>query len=176
MERKLGAIAHRFHVSVASLRHWNHLRGSRIVAGKTLQVFARGGGPSPSHRGEYRTESRNGERIYQIQRGDTLGGIARHFHVSVEDLRNWNGIRGSSIVAGKTLKVSGGKRAKTIASSRPAKTNGGSVYHYRIRRGDTLAVIANRFKVSISQIRAWNHLEGSLIMPGQVLTLYGVSD
>ena len=174
----LGGIARRFHVSVASLRSWNHLRGSRIVAGKTLQVFAHGG-PGPSRSGEYHAEFRDGIGIYRIQRGDTLGGIARHFHVSAEDLRRWNNLRGSTIVEGKTLKVSGDTRAKYDASSRSAsimQENRGSVYHYRIRKGDTLAVIADHFKVTVEQIREWNHLDGSLIMPGQVLALYGVSE
>jgi peptidoglycan lytic transglycosylase D len=174
----LGGIARRYHVSVASLRSWNHLRGSRIVAGKTLQVFAHGG-PSPQRSGEYHAEVRDGVGTYRIQRGDTLGGIASHFHVSVEDLRRWNNLRGSTIVEGKTLKVTADTGAKKVASSRPAgnnKENRGSVYHYRIRKGDTLAVIADHFKVTVAQIREWNHLDGSLIMPGQVLALYGVSE
>jgi membrane-bound lytic murein transglycosylase D len=173
----LGGIAHHFHVSVAGLRSWNHLRGSRIVAGKTLQVFAHGG-PSSTRPGEYHTEIRDGVGTYRIQRGDTLGGIARHFHVSVEDLRRWNNLQGSTIVEGKTLKISSGP-PKSVASKPPAgdnEENRGSIYHYRIRKGDTLAMIADHFKVTVEQIREWNHLDGSLIMPGQVLALYGVSE
>lgn len=174
----LGGIAHRFHVRISSLRRWNHLRGSRIVAGKTLRVFAHGGG-SPRRSGEYHSETRNGVRIYRIQSGDTLGGIARHFHVSVAELRRWNHLRGSTIVAGKTLRVGSGSHTRKVASNHPAsrdQRNPKSVYHYRIRRGDTLAVIASHFKVTVAQIREWNHLDGSLIMPGQVLALYGVSE
>ena len=174
----LGAIAARFHVRVASLRTWNHLRGSRIIAGRTLHLFGRGGA-SHERSGEYRTTASNGVRVYRIQTGDTLGGIAKHFHVSVADLRRWNNLRGSTIVVGRTLRISGKVRTRKVASNHPAKSNHknhGSVYHYRIRRGDTLAVIADHFKVSVSQIREWNHLDGSLIVPGQVLALYGVSD
>jgi peptidoglycan lytic transglycosylase D len=174
----LGGIARRFHVSVASLRSWNHLRGSRIVAGKTLQVFAHDA-PVPQRSGEYHAEVRDAAGIYRIQRGDTLGAIARRFQVSVEDLRRWNNLRGSTIVEGETLKVTSNPRPKKIASNRPASSdrgNRGSVYHYRIRKGDTLAVIADHFKVTVAQIREWNHLDGSLIMPGQVLALYGVSE
>ncbi len=174
----LGGIAHRYHVSIASLRRWNHLRGSRIVIGRTLHVFAHGGPPS-SRSGEYHAETRNGVRVYRIQRGDTLGGIARHFHVSVAELRRWNHLGGGTIVAGKALKVSSGSPTRKVASPHPASNderNPESVYHYRIRRGDTLAVIASHFKVTITQIREWNHLDGSLIVPGQILALYGVSE
>ena len=171
----LGAIARRFHVSVASLRRWNHLRGTEIVAGRTLQVFGHIAA-APERRSEYRAEINDGIRIYRIQRGDTIGGIARHFHISVEDLRRWNHLKGSSIVAGRTLRISGGESARRMASNRSAESNHRSVYHYRIRRGDTLGVIADHFKVTVSQIREWNHLVGSVIVPGQILALYGVAD
>ena len=42
---------------------------------------------------------------YRIRRGDTLGGIARKFGVSVRQLRNWNGLRGNNIRAGRRLKI-----------------------------------------------------------------------
>ena len=171
----LGAIATRFHVSVASLRRWNHLRGSQIVVGRTLQVFGHGGARS-GRSGEYRAELSGGVRVYRIQRGDTLGLIASHFHVSVADLRRWNHLTGSALVAGRTLKLRGEGRTRKVASKRAVKSEPSPVYHYRIRRGDTLAVIADHFKVTVAQIREWNHLDGSLITPGQVLALHGVAD
>jgi len=239
----LGAIAERFHVSVVSLRRWNHLRSTVIVAGRTLQVFGRVA-VRHEHTGSYRTVARNGYRVYRIHRGDTLGGIAAHFHVSVAELRLWNHLRNNTIVVGRELKVSGSRHERaelasnrslkahhhsvgyyrvqrgdtlgeiasrfhvgvaelrhwnhlrnntivvgrelrvsvesheraTVASNHPLKRHDHPVYHYRIRRGDNLSVIADRFNVSVSQIRQWNHLDGSVIVPGQVLDLYGVSD
>lgn len=174
----LGGIARRFHVTASSLRTWNHLRGSRIIAGRTLHVFAHGG-PAPESSGEYRAEVRNGIETYRIRRGDTLGDIARRFHVSIENLRRWNNLQGSTIVEGQTLKVSRGARSKNAASKRAAGDNQesqSSVLHYRIRQGDTLGVIADHFDVTVAQIREWNHLDSSPILPGQILALYGVSD
>lgn len=171
----LGGIAERFHVRVSSLRRWNNIRGSMIIAGRMLRLFGR---PREEVRrsGDYRAEVRDGVRVYRIQPGDTLGVLARHFHVSVANLRRWNHLKGSSIIAGSLLRVSGKASRRRIASSEPARIRRGSVYHYRIHRGDTLGVIADRFKVTVAQIREWNHLEGSIIMPGQVLALYGVPD
>jgi len=171
----LGGIARRFHVSVESLRRWNHLRGSVIVAGRTLQVFGHVV-EAPERQAEYKAEVRNGVRVYRIQRGDTLETIARHFHVSVDDLRRWNNLNGHTIVAGRTLKIGGMSHAREVAVVYPGGKNRRSVYHYRIRHGDTLTVIANHFKVTVAQIREWNHLDGSVIVPGQVLALYRLSD
>ena len=48
----------------------------------------------------------NGKPIYyKIKNGDTLGGIAQRYAVSVSKLRSWNGLRGNNIRAGKTLKI-----------------------------------------------------------------------
>jgi membrane-bound lytic murein transglycosylase D len=42
---------------------------------------------------------------YKIKKGDTLSSIAKKYNVSVADVRQWNGLRGNSITAGKTLKI-----------------------------------------------------------------------
>jgi len=47
----------------------------------------------------------NGVTYYKIKNGDTLGGIAKKFHVSVKQLKAWNGLKNDNIRAGKTLKI-----------------------------------------------------------------------
>ena len=47
----------------------------------------------------------NGVTYYKIKEGDTLGGIARKFRVSVKQLKEWNGLKSDNIRAGKTLKI-----------------------------------------------------------------------
>ena len=42
---------------------------------------------------------------YKIKNGDTLGGIAAKYGVSVRQLRSWNGLSGNNIRAGRTLKI-----------------------------------------------------------------------
>lgn len=47
----------------------------------------------------------NGVTYYKIKQGDTLGGIAQKFRVSVKQLKAWNGLKSDNIRAGKTLKI-----------------------------------------------------------------------
>ena len=47
----------------------------------------------------------NGVTYYKIKSGDTLGGIAKKFRVSVKQLKTWNGLTSDNIRAGKTLKI-----------------------------------------------------------------------
>jgi membrane-bound lytic murein transglycosylase D len=47
----------------------------------------------------------NGVTYYKIKEGDTLGGIAAKFRVSVKQLKAWNNLNSDMIRAGKTLKI-----------------------------------------------------------------------
>ena len=52
--------------------------------------------------GAYRV---NGVTYYTIRNGDTLGGIAKKFHCTVKQLKQWNGLKNDNIRAGKKLKI-----------------------------------------------------------------------
>lgn len=47
----------------------------------------------------------NGVTYYKIKSGDTLGGIAQKFHVTVKQIKAWNGLKSDNIRAGATLKI-----------------------------------------------------------------------
>ena len=51
------------------------------------------------------SKSTKGAKYHKIKNGDTLGGIAARYGVSVKQLRNLNGIRGNNIRAGKTIRI-----------------------------------------------------------------------
>lgn len=109
---------------------------------------------------------------YRIERGDSLIRIAKKFDTQVGLLRQVNSIRGSNIRAGDTLMIPHGsswESSLALASSSEQATQRG----YRVRQGDSLYVIAGKFKVSINDIIAWNALDpGKYLQPGQKLTLY----
>ena len=48
-----------------------------------------------------------GVTIYKIKSGDTLGAIAKRYHVTVKQLRKWNNLKNDNIRAGKTLRIGG---------------------------------------------------------------------
>ena len=48
---------------------------------------------------------------YRVRQGDVLGSIASRYHVTVQQLRAWNGISGSKIRIGQTLLIYTGKNS-----------------------------------------------------------------
>ncbi len=173
----LTGIADRFGVSVRELRIWNHIRGNLIQTGHLMRIAAptrryyRG---SQDASGRVSYSSRAHARVYTIRNGDNLGGIADRFHVSLTDLRIWNHLRGNLIHVGQRLYVT--DPAKTTARRAVHSTHHSArrasrshVSFYRVRPGDTLGGIADRFGISITELRRWNHLRGNLIHIGQRL-------
>lgn len=50
--------------------------------------------------------SGNGQLIYyKVRSGDTLGGIAARYHCTVNQIKRWNGLRGTMIRVGQRLKI-----------------------------------------------------------------------
>ena len=176
----LGKIAQRFGTTVSRLQAWNNLSGTQINVGQSLRVPNAGSSTSssgPSAAASTGRQAPPSSGRYQIRSGDTLGGIADRFGVSIGDLRNWNNIRGNQIIAGDTLVVgSGGSGSAGSAAAPAAAPTSGSAIRYRIRSGDNLAVIAKRHGVSIDDLRRWNGLRGSTIQAGKTLIIgYGSS-
>jgi LysM repeat protein len=92
-------------------------------------------------------------KVHVVKRGETLTSIAGIHGVTVEELRDWNSVRGSRILVGQELRI-------------PA-----DLEYYRVKSGDTLGRISREQDVPIKLIRQLNRLEGDRIYPGQRLKL-----
>lgn len=92
-----------------------------------------------------------------VQPGDTLWELARRHGTTVAELQTSNGITGSNLRPGTVLSLPSG--------STPTPTV------YTVKAGDTLYDISIAFGVSTDDLIAFNDLEGTVIRPGQELSL-----
>lgn len=99
--------------------------------------------------------------VHVVRQGDVLGSIARRYNTSVREIQQLNNLRGTLIRPGQRLIV----RAPAPA---PASSPAGANVHV-VRRGETLGIIANRYRISVNNLMRWNNLSGSVIHPGQQL-------
>jgi len=157
----LGGIAEKHGVSVSSIKSANNIRGSVIKRGETLKIPGTSASTTSSS-----SSSRSSSR-YTVQSGDTLGGIAQRYGVSVASLRSANNIRGSVIKRGQTLTIPGSSTTSYASSSSSSK--------YKVRSGDTLGGIAQKHGVRLASIRSANNISGNKIMVGQTLVIPGGS-
>jgi len=154
----LGQIARRHGTTVGQLARLNGLKpDARIRIGQSLAlpgstVVPDAGGGSSAVAG-----------VYEVQRGDTLGGIASRHGISVGQLAAANALKPDRpIRVGQLLKLPGHARSAVPA--------GGQVH--KVVRGDTLGGIAARYGVSLGQLAAANGLRpDSHIRIGQSLRI-----
>jgi membrane-bound lytic murein transglycosylase D len=101
---------------------------------------------------------RNSWRYHPIVAGDTLASVAEEYRVSVADLASANQLAASDRGAGQSLS---GVDALVVPVP-PAAEPLARTRLYIVRRGDTLVTIADRFGVSLSQLRRWNGIPSGI--------------
>lgn len=98
---------------------------------------------------------------YTVQRGDNLFRIAQRFNTDVDTIKKLNGLTSDFIYVGQVLRVPG---TGAVVVSGPNT--------YVVQRGDTLAIIAQKYGVSIDAlIKANNITDPNNILVGQTLTI-----
>ena len=109
---------------------------------------------------------------YRIRSGDSLIRIAKRFDTQVGLLREVINLRGYLIRACDTLMIPNNAAWRASLAMADAGTTGVE-RNYRVRSGDSLYKIAQRFDLDVDDIITWNQLDPRrYLQPGQSLTLY----
>ena len=107
-------------------------------------------------------------RYHQVEYGDSLASIARKYHTSASSIAEANGLTSEEVKIGAKLIIPiapGRQTSETVSFSRKAT-------HYKIRKGDTLDSVADDFEVPAANLKKWNHLRGTALVPGHTLVIY----
>lgn len=144
--------------------------------------------------------SYSNETTYIVQAGDTLWKVARNHNVTVDELKSLNNLNSELIMVGQKLVVGKGAIKVVPNNSRPSNTSSNNASsnntnssntntssnnnpvvqsskdnngNYKVQRGDTLWKIANKFNVSVAEIKVINKLKTDSIYFGQTLSISG---
>ena len=116
-----------------------------------------------------------GKLNYRVKSGDTMWDLSRAHNVSVRELARWNGMAPTDpIRPGQKLVIWSKKiKPQNINTSLYKKRDLIQKVGYYVRKGDSLARIANKFSVRIKDLVSWNKLDRKkYLRPGQKLTIY----
>lgn len=127
-------------------------------------------------------EKRASFRTHVVARGQTFSSIAKRYGTRPEDIAQANGLsmrrplaRGTELIIpipARPVPSAPAPVAQARASAPATPSSDGDRIRYRIRRGDTLGSIADRYGVTVREIQAWNGLRGTRIAAGGLLTLF----
>jgi peptidoglycan endopeptidase LytE len=116
---------------------------------------------SPSHAAER----------YKVKSGDSLHKIAKKFNVGVDALKEANHLEGNALKPNQVLVIPGTSSKKSTVKNTGKNKNNPDATVYVVKKGDTLAGVAERTGVPAAEIRQMNELRSSKLKSGQRLVL-----
>ncbi|MDP4201414.1 MAG: LysM peptidoglycan-binding domain-containing protein [Bacteroidota bacterium] len=183
-------IAKKYHVSEDDLIKANSHNGEKIKPGDKLQIP--GGSASVKNENESQEsvakKTVTSRQTHKVKKGETLSEIAEKYHTTTAKIKRLNGLSGNKLKPGATLTVqevekevpvketkaeiaSKASKKETVNEEEQATKTATSRKTHKVRKGETLSEIADKFGVSVSQLKKWNGLSKNKVKPGTYLTV-----
>jgi len=119
---------------------------------------------------------------YKVRQGESLSVIARKFHCTTSDIKEWNRLKRSKVVTGQRLTIYTAKKHKKITNTtevvqvQNVDTNAIqenqlatlTKYHV-VQKGEYLGKIGGKYNISLDNLKKWNHLNSGTVHVGQKL-------
>ena len=138
----LWKIANQYGLTVAELKNLNGLTSDNLSIGQVLKIS--------------NSSSSNNSNTYTVKAGDSLWKIANQYGLTVAELKNLNGLTSDNLSIGQVLKIS------NSSSSNNSNT-------YTVKAGDSLWNIANKYGITVSELKNLNGLTSDNLSIGQIL-------
>lgn len=152
----LSLIAKRYKVSLSELLKYNNMKLSKnLHVGQKIKLIPSSVAKSIRVAENKQNVKKSKVVTYKVKAGDNLQNISKRFGTSVSELKASNGLRSSKINKGKKLQIAAD-----------------NIKLHIVKRGESLIAIANKYKVSMSNILHANDLQNkSKIRIGSRLTI-----
>lgn len=99
------------------------------------------------------------QEIYIVKKGDSLWKIANKYNTTVEKLKSANNLKTNTLSVGQKLVIPSISVSPEVSDT------------YIVQKGDSLWSIANKFNMTVSELKNLNNLTNNLLSIGQVLKI-----
>lgn len=99
------------------------------------------------------------QEIYTVKKGDSLWKIANKYNTTVEKLKSANNLKTNTLSVGQKLVIPSISVSPEVSD------------RYIVQKGDSLWSIANKFNMTVSELKNLNNLTNNLLSIGQVLKI-----
>ena len=137
----LGKIADKYNVSIADIKDWNNLRGNTAPLGRNLKILST-------------------EKIaYKLE--NSVAQVAKE---KAETKTESNSVNETRVAENESTAEKVFKTEKITVNKEVTKL-------HKVKKGDNLGAIADKYEVSISELKKWNKLKGNNIGLGDNLKI-----
>lgn len=139
----LYAIAQKYGTTVDNLKSINDLTTDSLAIGQILKV--------PTESNEIDNDT------YTVKSGDTLYGIANKYNTTVDAIKDLNNLTSNTLSIGQTLKIPSNSDSAVTTNT------------YTVVKGDTLYGIAQKFGITVDELKTLNNLSSNTLSIGETL-------
>ena len=156
----LSVIASRYGKTTNELKNYNNLRSTSLVVGQELKI--------PDSTGEVvvkktpnNTESKvKAPTEHKVKSGESLSVIAQHYDRTTNQFKEINKLSSTRLYVGQVLKIP--SENYTVPVTPPV---------HKVRSGESLSVIAEKYDTTSTQLKAYNNLQSTTLKVGQKLKI-----
>ncbi|MEX2602884.1 MAG: LysM peptidoglycan-binding domain-containing protein [Gracilimonas sp.] len=174
----LYGISKNLNVTIAELKEWNNLIGNEIELGQELVYYLREAELSETELPDEPSEplvnrSSGGQNtFYTVKSGDTLYRIAGNHNMTINQLKSLNNLSDDNIRVGQKLAVKKVSVAPNVARFLEESTPQGIFSVYKIKSGESVQSILNRFSMTEKEFKMLNpEIEPDNVQSGQEVTI-----
>ena len=128
---------------------------------------------------EEKVEKVSDSFVHVVKKGESLGSVARKYHVTVAKIKNWNHLKHETLHVGQRLTIyrSGSpmaqvsKTTKSSAKSNSKATKSASTKTHIVKKGETLSSISRKYGCTVNDLKKWNNLKSNSVKVGQKLKI-----
>lgn len=151
----LYAISKHYDVKVEDIQKWNSLSGNKIKKGQELYIMVKPKGTQP--------QKEETKTYHIVQKGEGLWSISKKYGVTINDLKKWNELESDAINLGQKLTVVAPEEVKE------AKEKARESKFHKVAPGETLYSIANKYSMSVEELKNINSLRSNDLKIDQLL-------
>lgn len=135
-------------------------------------------------------------KYHKVRRGDSLSEISDKYGITMAELKKWNHLRSNKAPMGRRLKIitkeavaSQDKKVTkpdttSVKESTAIASNTAKIFkeekvisykdvvkYHKVKRGDNLGEISDKYGVSVAELKKWNKLRNNNLMTGDNLKI-----
>ncbi len=174
----LWGISRQYNTSVDVIKKANSLSSDFLQIGQVLQIQVAQSSSKQTNSAEKKSVSTATTKnvTYTVKSGDSLWVIAKANNISVAELKKLNNLKSDMIRVGQKLTLKKSTTQESVKKSTkqaPQQVGTNVASTYKVISGDSLWKIANKFEITIAELKVNNGLKSDNIVVGQVLKING---